>query len=223
MNRLALFDLDRTLTDRDLLFREWAASFSTRHGLPTEAIELLVEQDADGYGDKAEMFAAVVEHFGASVQVSSEVDAFFADFVARHRVTDSVRSSLEKLRAAGWRIGIVTNGSPTQLDKIDAAGLVELVDGVTVSDIEGVRKPHRELFAIAASRAGGSLEGGWMVGDNPEADIRGGADAGMTTVWLPLGRSWPLADLHPDHIAESVPDAIALMLDLPADREHDRR
>lgn len=216
MNRLALFDLDGTLTDRDLLFREWAASFSARHRLPKEAIELLVEQDADGYGDKAEMFAAVVEHFGARLRVSSEIDAFFGDFVARHRVTDLVRASLEKLRTAGWRIGIVTNGSPTQLDKIDVAGLGEPVDGVAVSGVEGVRKPHWEVFAIAASRAGGSLEGGWIVGDNPEADIRGGADAGMTTVWLPLGRSWPLTGLHPDHTAESVPDAIALMLDLPA-------
>ena len=214
MNRLTLFDLDRTLTDRDLLFREWAASFSARHGLPTEAIELLVEQDADGYGDKAEMFATVVEHFEVSLQVSSEVDAFFTDFGSRHRVTTLVRSSLEKLRGAGWRIGIVTNGSPTQLGKIEAAGPVELVDGVAVSGVEGVRKPHRELFVIAASRAGGSLEDAWMVGDNPEADIRG-ADADMTTVWLPLGRSWPLADLHPDHNAESVPDDIALMLDLP--------
>lgn len=212
---MALFDLDRTLTDRDLLFREWATSFVSRHGLPDDAIELLVERDAHGYGDKAGMFAAIVERFGTSLQVASEVDAFFADFVARHRVTRAVRASLQQLRGAGWRIGIVTNGSPTQLEKIEVAGLDELVDGVAISGVEGVRKPHRELFAIAANRAGGSPEDGWMVGDDPEADIRGGADAGMTTAWLPLGRSWPLEDLRPDHTVPSVPHAIALMLDLP--------
>lgn len=215
---LALFDLDRTLTDRDLMFRAWAASFVARHGLPNEAAELLVAQDADGLGDKHEMFTAVMEQFGTHLDVASEVEAFYADMTARHRVTDEVRVALQRLRAAGWRIGIVTNGSPNQLAKIEVAGLDALVDGVAVSGVEGVRKPERELFAIAASRAGGDLEGGWMVGDNPDADIRGGAHAGMITVWLPLGRSWPLTDLHPDHTAASAPDAIALMLEQPARR-----
>lgn len=215
MDRLALFDLDRTLTDRDLLFREWAAGYVSRRGLPTDAIEVLVEEDADGYGEKAVMFAAVVERYGVSLDAGSEVDAFFADFIAPHRVTSPVRESLQRLRAAGWRIGIITNGAATQLDKIEVAGLDELVDGVAVSEVEGVRKPDKELFAIAAQRAGASLEGGWMVGDNPAADIRGGAQAGLTTVWLPLGRPWPSSGLEPDHVVESVPDAIDLMLDAP--------
>ncbi|MEU7893936.1 HAD hydrolase-like protein [Nonomuraea sp. NPDC049152] len=43
------------------------------------------------------------------------------------------------------------------------------------AELEGVGKPDRGLFEIAARRCGVSLaDGGWMVGDRLGADIAGG-------------------------------------------------
>jgi len=49
------------------------------------------------------------------------------------------------------------------------------------------------LPAIAAEGAGCALtgglpDGGWMVGDNPHADIEGGAAVGLRTIWIDRGR-----------------------------------
>ncbi|HEX9890158.1 MAG TPA: HAD-IA family hydrolase [Nitriliruptorales bacterium] len=212
VNRLALFDLDRTLTDRDAFFRGWAVDFAATHGLPDQAVGFLAELDADGYGDKHVMIRAINRRFGLDLDVGATVSRFYADLTSRHRISRLVREALRVLRRAEWRIGIVTNGSPNQLDKIRAAGLDELVDTAVVSEVEGARKPDPKLFEIAAERAGRPLAGGWMVGDNPEADILGGAGVGLTTAWLALGRDWPTADGQPDHVVVNVPHAVALML-----------
>lgn len=212
MNRLALFDLDRTLTDRDAIFNAWAGDFARRHHLPDAAVPWLVSLDDQGHGDSHVMFEQVTDRFDLGLDVRTEVESFYEDFVARHELTLWVRESLHMLRFAGWRTGIVTNGSPNQLAKISTARLDGLVDGVAVSGVEGISKPDPALFALAAERAGGVAAGGWMVGDSAEADIVGGARAGMVTCWLPHGRRWPDGLEPPDHEAQSVPHAVALML-----------
>ncbi|MCZ9344674.1 HAD family hydrolase, partial [Streptomyces sp. TRM76130] len=103
-----------------------------------------------------------------------------------------VLEGLTRLRAAAWTIGVATNGAgDIQRAKLAGTGLASLVDGVAVSGDLEIRKPDLRLFGLAASRCGVSLaDGGWMVGDNPAGDIRGGHRAGLRTIWL-RGRPWP--------------------------------
>ncbi|MFB9526709.1 HAD family hydrolase [Nonomuraea roseola] len=97
-----------------------------------------------------------------------------------------VLEGLGRLLASGWKVGIVTNGTAdNQLGKIQRSGLADVVDAYALSGHEGVRKPERALFEIAARRCGASLaEGGWMVGDRFGADIEGGGAAGLRTIWI---------------------------------------
>lgn len=219
MNRLALFDLDRTLTDRDAFFAAWAEDFADRHGLHHDVVPWLVALDADGHGDKRTTFEAASRRFGLGLPIEDEVESFYTDFAHRHELDPWVAESLRMLRKAGWRIGIATNGSPNQLAKIGSAALDGLVDGIAVSGVEGVAKPDARLFRLAAERAGGEPAGGWMIGDSPEADIVGGASAGMVTCWLSHGRPWPGGLPAPDHVATGVPHAVALMLSSDDDLE----
>ena len=127
----------------------------------------------------------------------------------------SVGSALRLLRSRGWRIGVVTNGPPTQRDKLERAGLLELIDGLCISDEVGAAKPDRRIFEEAVRRCGvpGSSAGeAWMVGDTAIPDIAGGRAAGMRTVWLHRGRSWESAEFRPDRSVGSIAEAVAWMV-----------
>lgn len=85
------------------------------------------------------------------------------------------------LRASGWKVAIVINGTvDNHLGKIQRTELAEAVDAYALSGLEGIRKPDVGLFEIAAKRCGVNLaEGGWMVGVHLVADISGGRAAGL--------------------------------------------
>ena len=51
-----------------------------------------------------------------------------------------------------------------------------------------------------------------MVGDSAEADIGGGSNAGLKTIWMARGRDWPSDDFVPDHIVDSIPQAVDVIL-----------
>ncbi|MGI8868608.1 MAG: HAD family hydrolase [Mycobacteriales bacterium] len=123
---------------------------------------------------------------------------------------------IRAIRAAGAVVAIVTNGPPTQEIKIRTTGLDKVVDGYAVSMIEGVSKPDVEMFERAAENCGTSLNAmtaGFMVGDNAVADIGGARNAGLTSVWVTLGREWPEDGYRPDHAVDHVRDGIGIVLD----------
>jgi FMN phosphatase YigB (HAD superfamily) len=213
MQRLALFDLDNTLVDRDGAFRRWAEGFVAEYALPADALAWLIELDNGGYGSKDRLFTAVRERFGLTPTGSELLDAFRRTLPGLIGTFPGVRESLVALAEAGWRIGIVTNGHANQLDKMRATGLDALVHAWTISGEFGAVKPDRRIFAACATACGMDPDGGgWMVGDNPAADIEGGAGAGLTTIWLHAGREWPPGATRPDHTVADIPEAVALIL-----------
>ncbi|WP_307801474.1 HAD family hydrolase [Microbispora triticiradicis] len=119
---------------------------------------------------------------------------------------------LAGLRASGWRIAIVTNGTAdNQLGKIQQTGLAEAVDAYALLGLEGIRKPDVGLFEIAAKRCGVALaEGGWMIGDNLTADMAGGRAAGLRTTWIDRG-TWPGVDHQADYVVTDVLQVIEVL------------
>ena len=123
-----------------------------------------------------------------------------------------MRAALASACGHGWSIAIVTNGPDTQHDKIHHAGLEPLVDAWCVSSAEGHWKPDARLLEIAAARCDLTLEGAWMIGDNPDSDIGAANAAGIQSVWLRHGRTWPREDFAPTHVADSFPEAVEMVL-----------
>jgi FMN phosphatase YigB (HAD superfamily) len=213
MQALALFDLDDTLIDLRAAFRRFAAEFARARRLGDEGRDWLVES-WNPYQSRDSYFATVRERY----ELRDSVPDLWAHY--RRRMPElvtcrpEVRTGLTQLRSAGWRVGIVSNGeADNQLGKIERTGLIGLVDAVAVSGALGVRKPDRRIFAAAAVQAGCDLaEGGWMVGDNPDTDCRGGTAAGLRTVWIDDGSGrWPGQDPGTDHVVVDVVDAFALL------------
>jgi len=213
---LLLADLDDTLIDRRGSFRDWAETFCTRHGLDADEVPWLVELDAYGYTPREEVFTRIRERFFFAEPVDQLVAAYRDEYPSFARPPgEEAIALLRGLRAGGWRIGVVTNGHPVQLRKLEVTGLAPLVDACCVSELEGVRKPEPAIFERAAGRCGEPLAGAWMIGDNPVADI-GGADAlGLSTIWLRHGRDWEEPRFAPTLAVDTLEEALAHLAELP--------
>ncbi len=214
MAGVVLFDLDNTLADREAAFRRWAESFALEHDLDRSAVEFLCAGDGDGYVPRDELFASVRDRYGVTTSVEELVTRYRADYPTHFEPDPDVRAALTRLRADGWKIGIVTNGPPSQNTKIASLGLDDLVDGICVSDDVGVEKPDRRIFELTAARCDATLDG-WMVGDSADTDIAGGRAAGLRTAWLHHGRVWDRPGLAPDALVATVADAARVIAGQP--------
>ncbi len=84
------------------------------------------------------------------------------------------------------KLGIITNGfTELQQRRLERTGFREHFDLLVISEQVGVAKPHPQIFEHALTAMGTpARERVLMVGDNPEADIVGGLNAGMHTCWV---------------------------------------
>jgi HAD superfamily hydrolase (TIGR01549 family) len=199
LSNLALFDLDGTLLDHRPAIRRWAVEYAAAQCLDAE--HLITMQQA---------------HIGPVESFFERIGASFDAYVARlpdllECTADDV-AALDRLRASGWRIGIVTNGSVDgQLAKIRGTGLDARVHGWCISEELGTPKPDTAMFRVAAQRAGAELaDGGWMVGNSLPEDIEGGRRAGLRTIWIDeFGTGGGEAA---DYTVTTVAEAIGIML-----------
>ena len=93
--------------------------------------------------------------------------------------------TLEALRDAGVRIGVVSNAGWDVRIQFVAAGIHELVDTYALSCEVGVIKPDPELFLRPCKELGVEPDRAVMVGDTPIPD-GGAVAAGIATYILPL-------------------------------------
>lgn len=204
--RLACFDLDNTLIDRDGAFLAWARWWVERAGLGPAAVDWLVAHDNGGFRPRAELFAGFEEEFGPGIPV----DDYDREHPGFTWVAPAVLDGLASLRTAGWRVAVVTNGGVVQQSrKLAHTGIAAAVDYCCISEAVGVRKPDARIFEIAAAGAGAVLDGGWMVGDHPAYDIAGGINAGLHTIRI--GSHHAVDSPVADHQFESVLEAFAVL------------
>ncbi len=211
MPGLALFDLDNTLLDREKAFGMWSARFIESHGLGGDAMEVIRRLDADGSVPRQEFLADVRRAFHLSTGVSALLEAYYEEYPALFSVEPGTLAAIRALRGDAVRVGVVTNGPPSQWAKIEAAGLVGELDAVCISSVVGAWKPDVAIFEEAARRCRVPLAG-WMVGDSAEADITGGRRAGLRTIWMARGRAWPPGEAAPDFTVGTIPEAVEIIV-----------
>jgi HAD superfamily hydrolase (TIGR01549 family) len=215
----AFFDLDDTLVDTGAALRSWSLDFVTRYGLGSgpggeqAAAALAVqrrENDVETWRQFAEQARA---WYGIDTPAEELFEEIAATYVAKFSLSAEVAAGLDRLRAAGWRLGIITNGlTAVQHGKIDRIGLREHVDLVLASEEAGYRKPDVRIFQLAAGKLGVELgSAGWMVGDRLDKDVAGGIAAGLHTVWLPHGRRRGWRSPRPEHSAATIGEAFVVL------------
>lgn len=120
------------------------------------------------------------------------------------------RPLLEALRAAGLRIGVLSNTLWPRWHHeavFSRDGLTPFLDGAVYSSELPVAKPHAEAFRAAADAIGVPVQRAVFVGDRPWDDVHGAQRAGMRAILIPHSR---LGDQAVD--VEVTPDAVATRL-----------
>lgn len=85
-----------------------------------------------------------------------------------------------------YRLYIVSNGTAkVQEGRIGSSGITKYMDGIFISQILGANKPDKQFFDICfAEIPDFSLSETVIIGDSLSSDIKGGINAGITTVWF---------------------------------------
>jgi HAD superfamily hydrolase (TIGR01549 family) len=209
---LALFDLDNTLLDREAAFAAWARGFMAANGLSLDTWAIIASIDEDGYKPRELFFSEIRVKLGITISAEELLERYRIDYPACYSVDDETVRAIRNLRANDWKIGVVTNGPPTQWAKFEATKLEHEFDAICISSLVGSRKPSIEIFQEAARICDVPLEG-WMVGDSASADIAGGRQAGLRTIWIARGRTWDVPEYEPDAVVATVAEAVAVILD----------
>lgn len=136
-------------------------------------------------GQRRARLKSVLPRLGLPVpDADSNLDLLFEKYLNAYRSAwrpfpDSA-ATLNELRHAGMRIGVLTNGNEDQqVDKLRSIGLYDLLDVVCVSESLGMHKPDRRAFEVLSDRLGVMPKECVFVGDNPEQDVAGALSAGM--------------------------------------------
>jgi HAD superfamily hydrolase (TIGR01509 family) len=148
----------------------------------------------------------------AGVALSEATDAALRELHEYHAksnlwesVPREVPAALDRLRAAGHRLVVVSNSNGTLRAQFARLDLARRFDVLIDSGDEGVEKPDPRLFQIALDRSGGRAETTLHAGDFYHIDVVGARAAGLQA-WL-----IDAADLYADHDVPRVSSLAALV------------
>ena len=88
--------------------------------------------------------------------------------------------------ARDYRLAVVSNFdyTPTAVDILKAAGVLDVFAAVIVSDAVGWRKPRPDIFQRALTATGADPARTLFVGDRADIDVEGAHRVGMDAAWL---------------------------------------
>lgn len=124
------------------------------------------------------------------------LDEEYLRFLALQPTTiPGARQLLEYLVAKGYDVNTLSNGfQGTQQQKLISGGLSDLIHRNVLSDDCGITKPQRGIFDYALEQCGADAATTVMIGDNPDADIKGAHDAGWRTIYFNIRGLEPIED-----------------------------
>ncbi len=220
MLKAVLFDLDETLVDRSTMLLKYLKAhyerYLTKIGVLTfEAYrDRFVTLDDYGYYPKEQVFQRLIEEFNLPYLMEELLLDFRTNYPGYASLYPGAMEVLATLKAKGYALGIITNGSvQSQRAKLAHTNLISQVDVILISEEVGFKKPEPDIFRIALERLGVRADEAVFIGDNPGSDIVGGNAAGLKTVWYENHIAWsPEIAIAPDYTIHNIAEALTLDL-----------
>lgn len=140
------------------------------------------------------------------------LDEEYLRFLALQPTTiPGARQLLEYLVAKGYDVNTLSNGfQGTQQQKLISGGLSDLIHRNVLSDDCGITKPQRGIFDYALEQCGAEAATSVMIGDNPDADIKGAHDAGWRTIYFNIRGLDPIEDTA-DAVVTSLDEILQIL------------
>ena len=195
-----LLDVDNTLLDFDAAERQALAEMLSRYDLPHderileiyhEVNRSLWESLAKGELTKNKLFHIRFSRFMEAAGLpdngkGNEMNDVYEDCLADHAdILPGAMQALEELSEVAT-LAVVSNGATkVQQSRIQASGIDRYMDGIYISEKMGTAKPAAKLYDLVLKDLGlTNKRRVLMVGDDLQADIKGGINAELDTCWV---------------------------------------
>jgi putative hydrolase of the HAD superfamily len=191
MIRAVLFDLDGTLLDRHQSLEQFIRDQYNRfafHLINIEKAEYcsrFLELDNNGYTWKDQVYATLLCEYNITTLTQEQLLHDYITNFQHHCIPfPNMHELLQQLTQQNIKIGIITNGfTDFQMNNLRALNIHTYTNTILVSEAEGIRKPHPEIFERALQNLNVKAEECIYVGDHPENDVLGAKNVGIRGVW----------------------------------------
>lgn len=230
MIRNVLFDLDDTLFDfhkaekmaltKTLVHfgidptEETLALYSTINAAHWKRLELgEISREEVKVGRYRELFKTI----GVECDPVKATAYYESMLAIGHYFMPGAPELLEELYGK-YRLYIVSNGTEkVQEGRIGSSGIAKYMDGIFISQILGANKPDKQFFDICfAEIPDFSLSETVIIGDSLSSDIKGGINAGITTVWFNPKGIENDNDIKPDYTIKELSEVPGLLSQISA-------
>ena len=230
MIRNVLFDLDDTLFDfhkaekialtKTLVHfgidptEETLALYSTINAAHWKRLELgEISREEVKVGRYRELFKTI----GVECDPVKATAYYESMLAIGHYFMPGAPELLEELYGK-YRLYIVSNGTAkVQEGRIGSSGIKKYMDGIFISQILGANKPDKQFFDICfAEILDFSLSETVIIGDSLSSDIKGGINAGITTVWFNPKGIENDNDIKPDYTIKELSEVPGLLSQISA-------
>ncbi len=194
--KTALFDLDGTLIDSraDLAL---AVNLTRQDfGLPPKSVGDVVACVGEGVRVLIERAIPERPELWEAMLARQRVH-YLAHMLDRTCLYPGVRETLRALRAAGWRLAVVTNKpGPVTRPILERLGVLEYFGAVVGGGDCPALKPDPAPLLLAAAQLGVTLDAqDWMVGDHV-TDLEAGRRAGIRRCFCRFGFGEARGETH---------------------------
>ena len=200
--RAVIFDLDNTLTHRDLsivAYSQFLAQHYAHHLIAPDLAQIkhiINSIDRGGYPIAADLTHPSI---GASVAYALQqqliwhqpvdfdelTQCWFRFFGAHAVAMPGAHELLSQLKAQGFQLAVVSNGGhATRLNILKGLDFEAYFDVIVSSELAGVAKPNIQIFNYTREQLGLDARQCLFVGDHPINDVFGAEQAGMHAVLL---------------------------------------
>lgn len=226
MYNILLFDLDDTVLDfrkselkaLEKVFNSFNIPFTKENITAYRNINHRLWVDFEGGKIEREQifeirFPKFLKMHGHHV-TGLEVDMLYRSFLAEgHDVKEGARELLADLRKRGHRLFAVTNGLlEMQARRLKDSGLDQFFEQVFISEETGYKKPDIEFFDYVFDRIPQfDKKLTVIIGDMLHADILGGINAGIDTIWIQEKEALAYIDIEPTYTVHSIKELRSLL------------
>ncbi|PEJ03218.1 HAD family hydrolase [Bacillus wiedmannii] len=191
MIQAVLFDLDGTLLDRRQSLEQFIYDQYNRFSShlmsieKTEYCSRFLELDNNGYTWKDKVYATLLCEYNITTLTPEQLlHDYITNFQHYCIPFQNMHELLQRLTQQNMKIGIITNGfTDFQMNNLRALNIHTYTNTILVSEAEGIKKPHPEIFERALQKLDVKASECLYVGDHPENDVLASERVGILGVW----------------------------------------